>query len=45
MFPDDRIIIEGETFRVLGGMRDFDNGPFGFKPGRVIRVKRVKELG
>ena len=43
--PDDRMIIAGDTFRVLGGVRDFDNGPFGFKPGRVIRVKRVKELG
>ena len=26
VFPDDQMIILGETFRVLGGMRDFDNG-------------------
>src|SRR5699024_7127795 len=45
VFPDDRIIIAGETFRVLGGMRNFDNGPFGFKTGRVVRVKGVKEPG
>src|SRR5699024_6296579 len=43
--PDDRMIIAGGTCRVLGGARDFDNSPSGFKPGRVIRVKRVKELG
>lgn len=43
--PDDRMVIAGETFRVLGGSRDFNHGPFGFTPGDVIRVKRVEVLG
>lgn len=43
--PDDLMVIGGEEFRVLGGLRDFNNGPFRFTPGRVVRVKRVKELG
>lgn len=42
---DDLMIIGGETFRVLGGARDFNHGPFGFAPGRAVRVKRVEELG
>ena len=43
--PDDLMVIGGEEFRVLGGLRDFNNGPFRFTPGRAVRVKRVKELG
>lgn len=43
--PDDLMIIRGDTFRVLGGARDFNHGPFGFIPGKAVRVKRVEELG
>lgn len=43
--PDDQMVIDGATFRVLGGTRDFNKGPFGFVPGVAVRVKRVKELG
>lgn len=42
---DDRMTIDGEEFRVLGGSRDFNHGPFGFVPGIAIRVKRVEVLG
>lgn len=43
--PDDQMIINGDTYRVLGGDRNFNYGPFKFRPGRAIRVKRIKELG
>ena len=43
--PDDLMFIDGDEFRVLGGLRDFNHGPFRFSPGRAVRVKRVKELG
>src|SRR5699024_2068910 len=42
---DDLMVIDSEAFRVIGALRDFNNGPFRFTPGRAIRVKRVKELG
>lgn len=42
---DDRMVIDGETYSVIGDQRDFNHGPFGFAPGHAIRVKRVKELG
>lgn len=43
--PDDRVIINGITYRVMGDNRNYDHGPFGFRPGGVVRVKRVTELG
>lgn len=42
---DDLMVIDGEEFRVLGGSRDFNHGPFKFMPGIAIRVKRVEALG
>lgn len=42
---DDRVIISGETYRCVGDNRDYNNGPFGYTPGLVIRAKRVEELG
>lgn len=43
--PDDHVIINGVTYRVMGDTRNYDHGPFGYKPGGVVRVKRVTELG
>src|SRR5699024_1951858 len=41
----DYMTIQGERFRAVGGLRDYNHGPFGFTPGLVARVKRVKENG
>ncbi len=32
---------EGQ-FEVIGDPLDFDSGPFGFKPGKVINLRRVE---
>lgn len=42
---EDRIVVGGLTYRAVGDLRDYTNGPFGFKPGGVVRASRVKELG
>jgi len=31
--PRDRVIVDGKTYEVDGGVRDFNHGPFGFAPG------------
>lgn len=43
--PDDLVTINGDEYRVAGGARNYDHGPFGFQPGGVVRLKRVVELG
>lgn len=38
--PKDRIRILGQTYEVQGGVESFDYGPFGFKPGVRINLRR-----
>lgn len=42
---EDFMTIQGERYRAVGGMRDYNHGPFGFMPGLVARVKRVEARG
>lgn len=37
----DAVIIKGEKYEVDGEGSDYNNGPFGWKPGCVVSLKRV----
>lgn len=41
--PRDRYEIPGQSgkFEVIGHARDYTKGPFGFKPGMLVELKRV----
>lgn len=39
-FPNDRFIIAGDTYLVMGHAEDFTQGPFGYKPGVRINLNR-----
>lgn len=38
----DRFVIDGLTYEVDGEVGDWNHGPFGFKPGIAVNVKRVE---
>lgn len=38
----DRLIVDGHRYEVDGEIADWTNGPFGYKPGIVINLKRVE---
>jgi hypothetical protein len=38
----DRFVVDGRTHVVEGDVSDWTHGPFGFKPGQVIHLKRVE---
>lgn len=40
--PQDRILIDGVAYQVVGVPADYDRGPFGWRPGGVIRLMRVE---
>lgn len=37
----DRVTVAGERYEVQGDPADFNNGPFSFRPGIVVKLKRV----
>ncbi|OZE92456.1 hypothetical protein CH298_02670 [Rhodococcoides fascians] len=37
----DRVRVDGRTYDVEGDPADFNHGPFGFRPGLVVNLKRV----
>src|SRR5690606_41612727 len=39
--PHDRVRVNGRVFDVIGELSDYTFGPFGFKPGGRISLKRV----
>ena len=41
-FPGDDITDDESAYRVSEDVRDFNTGPFGFKPGGAIVVERVR---
>lgn len=41
-FPGDTITDDESAYRVSEDVRDFNTGPFGFKPGGAIVVERVR---
>jgi hypothetical protein len=36
----DRIVVNGDTYEVVGDPEDYDHGPFGFAPGMVVNLTR-----
>lgn len=40
--PGDHVVIEGETYEVIGYPEDFTHGPFGFPAGYRINLQRVE---
>src|SRR5699024_11787463 len=43
--PRDRVRVQGLEYEIVGNVQDFTHGPFGFKPGGVLPLKRDEELG
>ena len=39
---NDRITVDGERFLQEGLVADYNHGPFGFTPGGVVHLRRVK---
>lgn len=39
--PKDRVVVDGEEYTIEGRVQDFNKGPFGFRPGGVVRLRRV----
>lgn len=39
--PHDRVRLNGRVYDVIGELSDYTFGPFGFKPGGRISLKRV----
>ncbi|NIL86518.1 hypothetical protein RhoFasGS6_03922 [Rhodococcus fascians] len=37
----DRMTVDGNLYDVQGDPADFNHGPFGFRPGIVVKLKRV----
>lgn len=40
--PRDRFVIDSKVYEQIGESAVWDNGPFGFVPGMLLRVKRVQ---
>lgn len=40
--PRDRVVIDGEEYEVEGEIADYTKGPFGYKPGIVINLRRAE---
>nr|DAV90549.1 MAG TPA: Minor capsid protein [Caudoviricetes sp.] len=40
--PGDRVVIEGETYEVIGSPEDFTHGPFGFPAGYRINLQQTE---
>ena len=36
----DRMVVDGDTFEVVGDPEDYNHGPFGFAPGMVVNLTR-----
>lgn len=37
----DRVTVDGVRYEMQGDPLDFNNGPFGFRPGLVVDLKKV----
>ena len=40
--PRDLFVVEGKEHAVEGDVSDWTRGPFGFRPGQVIHLRRVE---
>jgi hypothetical protein len=40
--PKDRVYLNGTRFEVVGYPEDANNGPFGFRPGYLVNLRRVE---
>ncbi|WP_431941677.1 hypothetical protein [Nocardia grenadensis] len=40
--PQDKVILSGTEYSVIGHAEDYNNGPFGWRPGLVINLKRAE---
>lgn len=38
----DRFVIENRTYEVTGDPQVWDNGPFGYQPGMVVKLRKVE---
>lgn len=40
--PEDRWVVDGDTYKQVGHVEDFTHGPFGFQAGVRINLLRVE---
>lgn len=40
--PRDRVVVDGDTYEVVGHPQEFNHGPFGWAPGVQLNVNRVE---
>ncbi|KZM68473.1 hypothetical protein [Nocardia terpenica] len=40
--PNDRVRLGGSDYRVIGYAEDYTHGPFGFRPGVVVNLRRFE---
>lgn len=40
--PHDRVVVNGETFDVVGRVEDYSGSPFGWNPGGVLNLHRTE---
>lgn len=39
--PDDRMVVNGQTYDVIGEVEDWNHGPWRWRPGVVVNLRRV----
>lgn len=39
--PNDRVVVDGSTFDVVGLLEDYTFGPWGYRPGAVLNLREV----
>lgn len=41
---NDKVVVDGLDYEVIGNPKDFNHGPFGFQPGCTVNLKRVSNV-
>ena len=39
--PQDRIVVNSTSYDVIGEIEDYNHGPFGYRPGGVVKLRKV----
>jgi hypothetical protein len=40
--PHDLVIVDGDEWEIEGEVADYTRGPFGFRPGKTVALKRTE---
>lgn len=39
--PYDRMIVNNNSYDIIGEQEDYNHGPFGYRPGSVVKLRKV----